>query len=866
MATARKPLKPLPVSRDLTGRRVGRFIIGSKLGAGGMGEVYCAEDTTLRRSVALKRVSNKPGSDPEARQHILREAQRASALSAEHIAAVHDVLEENGEIFVVMEYVQGETLRERLRDPISLEQFFQIARQCAEGLVEAHEHGIIHCDIKPENIMLTAAGQVKILDFGVAKHMPRSDQSSTLDSGLLGGTPAYMAPEVLLEKMPDTRSDIFSLGVVMYEMLTRKNPFFTSSFVATSERILHDLPAAIRIVNPAVPEGLESVVMKAMAKMAAERYACARELLEDLRALERGESITLKPLAQQSYQGWWKWGLWRGAVFLLAVLAVLAFPVLRSHKLPLPEKKNLAVLPFVPAAESPSAQAFCRGLTETLTAKLGQLTDKYPIEVVSPDEIRAQAATSVEEARAELGVNLVLEGSFHQSDTNMRVSYDLVDARTRRVLRADTITAAAGDPFGLEDGVVQSALRALDIELSSNQRQNLTAHGTNEPAAYDFYLRGRGYLQDYQKSENIENAIELFQHALSRDNNYLVAYAGLGESYWQKYELTHDRHWVEEALDACQRAGESAAGAACLGAVYNGTGKYEEAVTMFQHTLTLDRTNDAAYRGLASAYDRLGRIADAEQTYRHSIAIRPDYWGGYSWLGAFLFKHGRYDEAEKMFAHVTSLAPDNIRGYNNLGGVDLAMGRFPEAIAAFERSVHIRPNEDAYSNLGLLYLYLRRFSEASLACEQAVKLNEGQYSLWANLGNAYYWEPGRRTESLVPYRKAIALAEGELQVNPRDAALLSYLAVFHAVVGEQKPAWEFLNRALSLAPDDPAVLLNAALVTNQVKDERASLAWLRRAINAGQSPVLVRSMIDFSNLHASRSFQQLLRSAETHEQ
>jgi serine/threonine-protein kinase len=866
MGTARKALTPFPVSKDLTGRSVGRFVIRSKLGAGGMGEVYYAEDTTLRRPVALKRVTKKLGSDPEARQHILREAQRASALSSEHIAAVHDVLEEDGELFLVMEYVDGETLRQRLRHPLTLEQFFKIATQCAEALMAAHEHGIVHCDIKPENIMLTPAGQVKILDFGVAKHLPRSDQSSTLDSNLIGGTPAYMAPEVLLEQLPDTRADIFSLGVVLYEMLTLQNPFFAGSFVATSERILHDTPAAIRVFNPAVPQELEGIVMKAMAKTPAQRYSNAGQLLQELRALERGESILAGLPVHHATSALWTSARWRVVSLLLVVLALSSFPGLWPHAVPLPEKKNLAVLPFAPAVEDPGARAFCRGLTETLTAKLSQLTDKYPFEVVSPGEVRAQSATSVEEARTALGVNLVLEGSFHQSGTRMRVSYDLVDAVTRRVLRADTITAAMGDPFSLEDQVVDSALRALDVELGAEQRRSLATHGTNEPAAYDFYLRGRGYLQDYQKPENIDNAIVLFQHALERDANYLLAYAGLGESYWQKYELTHDRRWVTEALAACQHAGVNPAGYTCLGVVYNGTGRYEEAVTQFERALGLDHMNDESYRGLAAAYDRLGRIAEAEHTYRRSIAIRPDYWGGYSWLGTFLFSHGRYEEAAKMFAQVTTLAPDNIRGYNNLGGVYLALGSYPDAIAAFEHSVRLRPNEDAYSNLGELYLYQQRFAEASQACEQAVKLNQGQYSLWANLGNAYYWQPGRRAESVAPYRKAIALAKEELQVNRRDAVLLSHLAVFHAVLGEPKPAWDFLSRAVSLAPADPTVLLNAALVGNQLKNERTTIAWLRKALDAGQSPVLVRSMIDFSNLHSNRSFQQLLRASETREQ
>src|SRR3989441_2861214 len=211
---------------SLSGSVVGRFRIGDRLGKGGMGEVYRAEDTKLKRTVALKRLAPQLRADSGYRRRFLEEAERASRFSDSHVAALYDVLDEGGEIFLVMEYVEGENLRQRLRRPISLQEFFDIATQCVEALAAAHQRGIVHCDIKPENIMLTAADQVKILDFGVAKHLPRSDQSSTVDrSGTMAGTPAYMSPEVLLEKAPDGRADVFSLGVVFYEALTGHHPF-----------------------------------------------------------------------------------------------------------------------------------------------------------------------------------------------------------------------------------------------------------------------------------------------------------------------------------------------------------------------------------------------------------------------------------------------------------------------------------------------------------------------------------------------------------------------------------------------------------------------------------------------------------------
>ncbi len=866
MSTARRALIPFPAPDDLTSRRVGRFVIRHKLGAGGMGEVYYAEDSELKRPVALKRVTHKLGNDPEARQHILHEARRASALSSEHIASIYDVVEDLDEFFLVMEYVEGVTLRQRLQSTgrMAFEPFLHLALECAEALTEAQQKGIVHRDLKPENMMLTPAGHIKILDFGLARRLPVIDHAAATASmeswnGGCVGTPGYMAPEVLLEQGLDARSDIFSLGVVFYEMLTGRSLFFTEKPMVTADRILHYQPAPMGEFVSDVPAELERIVAKMLAKDPNQRYSTAAHLLADLRALEKDvNQPSMLPVSGRGGQRW-QAASRRGVTLLLVVLALSVFPGLWPHLLPLPDKKHLAVLPFVPTGEDPGARAFCRGLTETLTAKLSQLSDKYPVQVVSPSAIRAQSAASVEQARMELGANLVLEGSFHQAGQNVRVTYDLVDASTHRVLRADTITAGADNPFALEDRVVDSALHALDVELSKEERHTLETHGTNQPAAYDFYLRGRGYLQEYQKAENIDSAIEVFQRALDRDPKFALAYAGLGESYWQKYVFSHDRAWVAKALEACQQAGVSGYGYTCLGVVYNGTGRYEEAAAEFQRALEADRTNDEAYRGLAAAYEHMGKLAEAEQTHHRAISVRPEYWAGYSWLGLFLFNQARYQEAARMFTQVTALAPDNFRGYSNLGGVYIAQGRYADAIPVFERSVSIRPTPDAYSNLGTAYFYLRRFTEASQAYEQAAKLDQRNRTSWGNLGDAYYWDPGHRSQSVAAYRKAILLGEEELQVNPRSADLLSYVGLYHAMLREEAAARANLNRALALAPTNAEVLYNAALVTNQLGDETRSTVWLRKALNAGVTADLLRSSPNFDNLRSSKPFQQLLR-------
>jgi len=477
----------------LSGSVVGRFRIGDRLGTGGMGEVYRAEDTKLKRLVALKRLAPQLRADSTYRRRFLEEAEHASGFSDSHVAAVYDVLEEQGEIFLVLEYVEGETLRQRLRRPMSLDEFFGIATQCAEALAAAHEHSIVHCDIKPENIMLTSTGQVKILDFGVAKHLPRSDQSSTVDrAGTFAGTPAYMSPEVLLEQAPDGRADVFSLGVVFYEVLTGQHPFMASSFVATTDRIRRETPASVRIFNPSVSEDLETLVNKAMAKEAGQRYSSAQELLETLRTVHGGLTATRlarivpqRPPPRPKTLIW----LWAAALLVAALISAAVYRETRSSRgLNLAGSATpveLAVLPFTPMADDPGSKAFCNGLTETLTAKLTQLTGSYPLQVVPTSEIRTEGVTSVEQARKSFGVGLVLEGSLHGSGNQVRVTYTLVDAKANRQLDAQTFDADVSDAFAVEDRVVDGTLHMLGLSIQGNDRVVLAAHGTADPSAYD---------------------------------------------------------------------------------------------------------------------------------------------------------------------------------------------------------------------------------------------------------------------------------------------------------------------------------------------------------------------------------------------
>jgi len=410
----------------------------------------------------------------------------------------------------------------------------------------------------------------------------------------------------------------------------------------------------------------------------------------------------------------------------------------------------------------------------------------------------------------------------------------------------------------VEDRVVTSVLNALELELGEGAQTS--QRGTSQPASYELYLRGRGYLQEYHSPENIESAIANFKSALEREPNYALAHAGLGEAYWHKYELTHKAEWVEKALAACRRASELGSGHACLGRVYTGTGKYEQAVAEFQRALQADPTDDAAYRGLALAYEQVGRVADAEQTYRRAISVRPQYWAGYNWLGRFLFQRARYEEAAGMFKQVTALAPDSYRGYYNLGGTYIAQGHYQEAITVLQKSVSIRPSSSGYSNLATAYFYLRRFGDAARTYDMALKLDDRDYVLWGNLGESYYWSPAEREKAAPTYRRAIALAEEQLKVNPRDAKALGWLANYHAMLGDKKAGLQYLGLALALAPSDPELRFKAAITYKHLGDSQQAMKWLEKAVAAGLERTRIRSTPAFDDLANEKRFQHLFGS------
>jgi len=863
---------PPVVVENLTGMLVGRFVVGERIGAGGMGQVFVAEDPTLKRQVAIKRASRRSQSNPADRKRFLKEAQRASALNHPNVGGIYDVVEQAGELWLVMEYVGGENLRHRLKRPIPREEFFAIATQCCEGLYAAHEKEIIHGDIKPENIMITPGNRVKILDFGVARRAwkaatPDEATKSMETMTASGGTPAYMAPEVLLQKPDDGRSDIFSLGLVFYEMLGGEQPFHSDSLATTVARIVHEEPPPLKNV----PGGLASVVTRMISKNPDARYPDAAAVLTDLRRVQEGRRLKHSPSLGAFLQ---KRTLAFFAVVAIALIAAALFFVFRLRHRPhnpastpveigAEQSATLAVLPFEAVSDDPKLTAFGNGLVETLTAKLAELSGNHPLQVVSAGEIRQKNVTNLDQAHREFGATTGLRLALQRSGELVRVTYALTDAKTGKVIKAGSADAPVTDPFAIEDEVSKGAAAALGFSLNPDETRELAFHGTTVPDAYNYYTQARGYLEDGSKAANIESAIILFDQALKADPDYGRAEAYLGSAYWAKYNASKDKNLIAQSRAACSKAidlgNSGAAGHICLGVIQNGTGRYENAVRQFQSAVELDPSNEDAYIGLAAAYEGLGKTQDAETTYKKIVALRPNYWRGYNLLGAFYLRQAQYGEASRMFQKVVDLTPESFRGYANLGATLLYEGKYSDAIQPLETSLAIHATADTYSNLGTAYYFQHRFHDAAQVYEKAVQLNDKDYENWGNLGEAYYLD-GERPKAREAFEKAADIAKRDLAVNSRDVVVLRDLADYCVMTDDREGALKYLALALEQNKSDKDTLFFAAQIYDHLGDNGQALEWLGKALRSGYSPEIVRQQPDLDNLHGDPRFEDLLKS------
>lgn len=891
----------------MIGKTISHYRIVEKLGGGGMGEVYKAEDTKLKRPVALKFLKQEYTEDDDSRRRFIREARSASALDHNNICTIHQIEEtEDGQYFIVMALCEGQTLKEKIaRGPLPLDETLEIAVQVAEGLRTAHEKGIFHRDIKPANIIISERGEVKIVDFGLAKLAGSLKITST---GTTMGTLAYMPPEQFSGEEVDHRADIWSLGIILHEMITGKLPFKGDHMASMVNSILHSEPSPISRARSGVPADLEGIIHKCLEKDPSARYRTTEDLLSELKAEKlriTSDTLTLSKIerlqrAKETSRLHDILGpiltpkvMIPVAVLISIILVIIIGFIAWQAVSPLldpssrvaedarpgaltpgdegesargptfPDTKHIAVLPFTNVGEEPENQTLCDGLMETICSKLSAMERfQDALWVVPAREVVDRGITTPSKAKGTFGVSLAITGSVQREGDRIRLALNLVDTTSLRQLRSRVVDATFADLVSLQDDTVVNLVEILDLEMR-REKGPLTPGGTDTPDAYKYYLQGRGLLQHYQNEGNIERAIDLFERALKEDPGYALAYAALGDAYYRKYEADNAVRWANKAMENCRQATKLNDRLApvhnTIGLVHIATGRYAEAVGAFNKALKLDNKNIDALRGLARAYSIMGNPKRAEATYRESIAMRPNYWGGYHDLGMFFLRQGDFAGAEKQYLKALELTPENVTALNNLGYAYACMDRYEDARKMFERSAAVNPNGFALSNLGVIHAREGNYTKAARAMEKAMEwADKEDYLAWGNLADIYYLTPEERDKATACYRKAVQLAEARRKLNPKDQEVLTDLASYYRKLGNPSAALSMLEQ-LPEEMEDVELLFRALETYEALGEREKALELAKEALQRGLLPNRFEESPGLKDFISDERFKKLLQ-------
>jgi tetratricopeptide (TPR) repeat protein len=849
-----------------------RYRIDGQLGEGGMGAVYKAYDRELDRVVALKLL--RPGlmTDPTAIQRFKQELLLASKVSHKNILRIHDLADIGGLKVISMAYVEGEDLNRLLKKQgrLPIDRTIQIARQLCAALEAAHAEGVVHRDLKPHNILLDQAGIPYITDFGLAKSVEAGAAGMTRAGEFLG-TPRYMSPEQVENNPIDARSDLYSLGLILYEMVTGDVPFTSDSTLTLMLQRVKQKPKNPKQVNPEVPDSLARIIMRCLEKNPDKRYQSAREILDELDGRKpsavsmRSVQINLPVLDTG------RWTYYGAGGLVLIVLLILGIPWARNALRSKPDSagvsgpavtqvRYLAVLPFRVAGDEQAYGHIADGVVEALSAKLFQLSD---LRVSPPSAVeRVREKDSIERAARELGVGLVVHGMVQGSGDRIRIIVNLEDVAASKRLFSREFSGLAQDVLTLEDQIYGELVQALQLKPGTEELARSSMHPTENFEAYELYLKGRSALRSRSDTRSVEVAVRLFEDALKKDPGFALAYTGLADASLRMYREKKESVWIQKALSAAQQAQRrnDALPEAhfSLGSVYSATGKTAEAIVELRRALELAPNSDEGYRRLGDAYRSSGLRAEAIQTYKRAVEVNPYYWENHNMLGSAYLRAGDYDNALAAFRRVTELEPENPTGHENIGLVYFRQGKWNECIPAFQKAISLRPYFSAYSNLGTAYFFLKRYDEAVPMFEKAVEMNPNEEVAVGNLADAYRWS-GRLDQARATYDRAIALAYKELQVNPRNAVTLSSLALYYAKKGDADRAQQFIKRARAINPSDGSLIYTSAVVHALANRTDQALKDLREAFNKGYPEEEASSDPELSILQTRPEFQKLIQ-------
>jgi serine/threonine-protein kinase len=855
----------------MIGQTISHYRVTERLGAGGMGVVFKAFDLVLERPVALKFLSPNLIISSRDKEILLREARAASALDNPNIGVIHGIEEsKDRQLFIVMAYYEGETLSQKLaRGPIPVRESLDLAMQIARGLSAAHAHRIIHRDVKPSNIIVTNENVAKIVDFGLARVVASASATQSISST---GTLPYMSPEQILGETIDQRSDIWSLGVILVQMIAGSHPFLRPSTGAMTFAILNQAPAAVDMTPPAV----QPILYRALSKKPETRYSNAEEMLHALEAARTQitsspaspeettvaaiKTTDLKRYAENASSPRWAGGtpkktqrLWVGSLGItVAAVVVFFLPSVRERFVGLAyagSEKHIAVLPFANTGGDPEYQPVAEGLMDSMTNGLSNLeAAQHSLWVVPASVVREHKVSDPTTAFRELGATMVVQGAVERKGGKVRLTVVLIDAKRLRQIGSLELEDPVGDLAALQNQAVTRLARIMRVNVSEAAH---VASGSM-PGAYESYLKALGYIQRYDKPGNLDLAIAALDSALEKDPRFAVGYATLGDAYRLKFLMDHNPAHVEQALTNCRKALEIdehlPAVHVTLGHLYTATGKNDLALQEFLKALeTYPRDADALI-GMARVYEGTRKPGDAEDHYKRALALRPDYWEGYQLLAEFYLRQKRVQDAIAQYRRVIELTPDNPEAYSDLGAVYMELKdsrSYAAAEAAFQKSIQLAPNYQAYANLGLLYIDQKRYAEAADATRKALELNDKDWRVWANLQLAYAWL--KDNEKMHAARaRALSLLEQYASLNSQEASVQSMLSTYYAEDKLREKALACANAALRLAPKDPWILADIAETYDDLGDRRRAVQFAQDSLKNGYT---LTDLLERPNLH-----------------
>ena len=827
----------------------GHFEIVGPLGRGGMGVVYRALDTRLGRTVALKFLPPFLSADDDARERFFAEARAASALDHPNICTVHEISETaDGQAFIAMALYEGETLEAKIAGgPLPVEEAIGYARQMAAGLAKAHAAGIVHRDMKPANVIITTDGIAKILDFGLAK---LADVHLTKTGDVVGSV-KYMSPEHTEGKKVDRRTDLWSIGVMLYEMLAGRHPFGESHTGNIMYGILHEQPEPLAGLNPRVPEPVQRIVEGCLVKDRARRYQSADELLDDLDRLAGAvDPVTgprgLPPAAAGRSKGRTRTrGLaLAGTVLVLLVAVAVAIPQARravfGGSAERVDRTYLAVLPLTAVTGDPEDEVLAEGLTHSLTAMLVSLeSGRDPLLVVPASEIAGQGIRSVGDARRIFGITAALSGSLGRDDmgaANLRL--DLVQPDPVAVVDNATVPGPGTPDF--QEGVRQALSRLLGVDRARVD-EALVANEPADPDAYEFYLQGLGYLGRRDLENAIEHATEMFTKATDIDPEYAVAWAGLCEAQLERFRATADTLYANSAIDNCDRAanlaGDQPDVLVSLGALLLQTGEPDRAIRRLREAATLDPDDADVHRWIGRYFEAEGIADSVTPAYERAIALQPDSWVYRQELATWFAYRGRLDEAREQYERIRTLTPDNYLAYNGLGFLLMIQGDGDGAARYFRQSLERRPNPIAYRNLGYLHNRAGRWSEAIEALESALAINEADWYSWRWLGHARHWN-GEFELARAAWQQAVDVVSAFVDVNRDDVDLRLGLAEVLVLLGDLDEGRRHLGLALLREMPWNYHPYFAGRLFEILGQRELALDYLRQAYERGFDPLM----------------------------